>query len=348
METSFAGYLVRLGAVFAAVVLAAWLYVVSFPMAFLEGGYPAWVAKSTMLAECRVGSIAFFGDSRLEAGVVPALLPVEASNFGLAAGTPVETRSAVRRALDCASPPRQVVISLTADHFGPLDRFFWINDLRYGFISPDDLREAERLAAALGDIRTFNTARTPDGLSGRTRNWMYSIRFPSLYFASMVQGRLFGRYASNRVRLAEVLRARGFSEYRTKLEVNAGRAPLPEGFITTPLQAAEFEQTLQLLRDRGIEVRLLIMPSKQTVTPDAALEAAYLAYLDATARRFANVRVLDPVIPRWPARLFIDDSHLTGPGARLFTERLAACIVDGRFKPECDLGWHETDTAEAR
>ena len=60
-------------AVFVAVLLAAWLYVTSFPMAFLESGYPSWVAKSTMLRNCQLGQVAFFGDSRLDAGIVPAL-----------------------------------------------------------------------------------------------------------------------------------------------------------------------------------------------------------------------------------------------------------------------------------
>lgn len=350
METSFARYLVRFGAVFIGILLVVWLYVCSFPMAFLEGGYPAWLAKSIMLRQCQLGRIAFFGDFRLEAGVVPALLPVQASNFGLAAGTAVETHSAVRRALACATLPRQVVISLVADHFGPFDRYFWINDLRYGFIAPGELLEAEHTAATLGDTQSFTTARTPDGLSGRVRDWMYGIRFPSLYFSSLVQGQVFGRNASNRARLAAVLQARGFAEYRPVAAANAANAgdePLRPGFTKTPLQAAEFEQTLQLLQDKGVEVGLLIMPVKQTAAPDAALEAAYLAYLDTVAQRFPGVRLVTSSIPRWPARMFADGAHLAGPGARLFTERLAVCIAADRIQPGCDLQWRDTDTADA-
>jgi len=135
MEPSFPRFLLCSSAVFAAVLLAVWLYVISFPMAFLETGYPSWVAKATMLRECQLGQIAFFGDSRLHAGVVPALLPVAASNFGLPAGTAIETHSAVRRAMACSTFPQQVVISLSPEHFGPLDKFYWLDDLRYGFIS---------------------------------------------------------------------------------------------------------------------------------------------------------------------------------------------------------------------
>ncbi len=62
MQTSFAAYLVRLGAVLAGVLIAIWLYILAVPMAFLPGGYAAWVGKTTMLRECRLGQIAFFGD----------------------------------------------------------------------------------------------------------------------------------------------------------------------------------------------------------------------------------------------------------------------------------------------
>lgn len=345
METLFPRFLRRSGAVFVAVLLAVWLYVVSFPMAFLESGYPSWVAKTTMLRECQLGSIAFFGNSRLDAGVVPVLLPVAARNFGLAAGTAVETLSAVRRAMACPTPPRQVVLSLTAEHFGPLDKFFWLNDLRYGFISYSELWEAERLAAALGDSESFETAKTPEGLSGPSRDWVYALRFPSLYFGSLIQGRLFERYASNKARLAAMLATGGFWTYGPAPDGAGADTPSSAGFKNLPLQAAEFEQTLSLLNAKGVDVRLLIMPFARTTTPNAALEGAYLAYLNDMTRRFPNVRLVGSGIPHWPANLFVDGSHLTGTSARLFSERLAACMVDGRIASDCDLDWHGMDNA---
>ena len=99
-----ASYLLRFAAILVVLVLAAWLYAVALPMAFLPSGYPSWVAKSEMLRTCQIGRIAFFGDSRTEAGVIPAQLPVESSNLGVAAGTAIETASAVRRALACPTP----------------------------------------------------------------------------------------------------------------------------------------------------------------------------------------------------------------------------------------------------
>ena len=346
MQTEFPPYLVRVAATLAGVLAVAWLYVVSLPMAFMESGYPAWVAKAQMLRECELGEIAFFGDSRLEAGVIPSALPAPSSNFGLAAGTAVETLSAVRRALTCPKLPRQAVVALTDVHFGPLDRYFWINALRYGFVSPSDLLEAERTAAALGDVSSFAAAVTPEGFSGWLRDWMYALRFPSVYFGSLVRGRLFGRYASNEDRLEEVLKSRGYWEYQ-RLDANDPAPPhsaLAPGFVNTPLQQTLFEKALQLLNDKGVEVALLVMPSAARPGGDTA-DAAYMAYLQQVVRRFPNVHLVSDSVAHWPARLFVDGAHLTGPGAKRFTARLAACIVDGRVQPGCDLAWRETDSA---
>ncbi|GAC1337098.1 MAG: hypothetical protein NVSMB18_01390 [Acetobacteraceae bacterium] len=344
MQSSFRRYLIRLGAILAGVVVLVWCYVALAPMAYLEGGYPAWVAKAEMLRDCRLGEVAFFGDSRLEAGVIPALLPMPASNLGVAAGTAVETRGAVRRALACPTPPRQAVISLSPEHFGPLSRFFWILSVRYGFIGPGELWETEALADRLGDRESFST-RTPDGFSGRLRDWLYAARFPSLSFSSLVQGRVFGRYDSNRARLAAVLADHGWSEYGP-----TGGPPAPPeraDFVQTKLQTAAFEAALGQLRERGIDVVLLIMPFAESDHRDPAGEAAYLAYLTNVTRRIPGVHLAAGSLPRWPDRLFADGAHLAAAGARLFTQRLAACTAEGRLAPVCDLGWRP-ETAGAK
>lgn len=341
MQPSFKRYLVRLGAALAGALAVVWLYVALVQMAYVESGYAAWVAKSVMLDECRLGEVAFFGDSRLEAGVVPALLPVPASNFGLAAGTPVETRSAVRRALRCPVLPAQAVLSLSPEHFGPLSRFFWLLSLRYGFIGPGELLDTERLAGSLGDTQSLAT-RTPDGLSGPVRDWLYELRFPSLSFSSLVQGRIFGRWRSNQARLASVLQARGWSEYAGG-EGETEKLPLAQ----TKLQTAEFGSALDALGERGVQTRLLIMPRSQSEPPQPEAEAAYLRYLAETAARFPGLEIVGSGIPRWPARLFADGLHLNGEGARRFTTLLARCMDGGRIQNPCDLSWRE-DTAAVR
>jgi len=336
MQPSFKRYLAGLGAALAGVLASVWLYVALMQMAYVESGYAAWVAKSNMLDACRLGEVAFFGDSRLEAGVVPALLPVPASNFAVAAGTAVETRSAVDRALRCPVAPRQAVLSLSPEHFGPLSRFFWLLTLRYGFLAPGELLQTERLADSLGDAQSFATP-TPDGLSGRLRDWLYELRFPSLSFSSLVQGRVFGRLGSNEARLASVLQARGWSEYAG----GEGAPPEKLPVVQTKLQVAAFEAALDALRARGVETRLLIMPRSEAETPQADAEALYLASLTEATRRFPGVAIVGAGIPRWPARLFADGLHLNREGAERFTALLAGCMEGGRLSAACDLSWRE-------
>jgi hypothetical protein len=341
MQPSFARYLLYLGGSLLAVLLMVWVYTALAPMAFMESGYAAWAAKSAMLKECRLGQLAFFGDSRLESGVAPAALPVDASNFGLAAGTAVETHSAVRRAMACPAVPRQAVIALVPEHFGPLSKFFWILSVRYGFLSPGEVYATERLASRLGDANTLATP-TPDGLRGPVRDWLYAIRFPSLSFGSLVQGRVFGRYASNTQRYAATLRSRGWAEYAGGEAVPADPA---DAFTPTKLQAAEFEAALERLRARGVEVFLLVMPFAQSHREPPGVFAGYLDYLGDVTRRFPGVHLLGHDVPIWPDRFFADGAHLDGAGAKAFSERLAACITNGRLQPPCNLDWHPAASA---
>lgn len=342
MQPSFARYLLWLGCSLLGVFVAVWLYIALLPMAFMESGYAAWAAKAAMLKECRLGQIPFFGDSRLEAGVVPAALPVDATNFGLAAGTPVEAASAIRRATSCPGAPPQAVVSLIPEHFGPLSKFFWILSIRYGFLSPSDVLATEHLADRLGDRETLATP-TPDGLGGNLRDWLYAARFPSFSFGSLVQGRVFGRYGSNMARYDAMLRSRGWAPYAGG---DAAAGPDPEeGFAPTKLQTAEFEAGLAALRHRGVEVFLMVMPFAQSHQRSPEAIAAYLRYLDAVTTRIPGVHLLADGVPVWPDRFFADGAHLDPDGAKAFSERLAACMIAGRLHPGCDLDWHEAATA---
>lgn len=340
---SFTRYLIVFGVTTVSILLIAWAYTAAFPVAFMESGYASWAAKKSMLAECRTGQIAFFGDSRLEAGIVPASLPVPASNFGLAAGTAIETRVAIDRALACPTLPRQAVISLVPEHFGPLSRFYWLLSIRYGFLSAGDVLAVERLAAQLGDTGSLATP-TPEGLSGKPRDWLYTSGFPSLSFASLVQGRVFGRYHGNRAKIEAVERDRGWTAYEGGAPVKAEH---PDRFIVTALQNAELEAAIAALRGRGVDTALLIMPFSPAHQETDAVLAAYRTYLAEIARR-TGATLLDPEIPRWPARLFADGAHLDSPGAHAFTTRLAACLAGGLLKPPCGLDPPESGSAATR
>jgi hypothetical protein len=106
-----------------------------------------------------------------------------------------------------------VVIALGEDRFAPLTEVFWTESLGYGFMTFQDLWHLERGASALGDSDTWNDAKSPDGLSGPIRDWLYALRFPSLSFSSLAHGQVFRRYGDNTARLGRIERARGFVPY---------------------------------------------------------------------------------------------------------------------------------------
>lgn len=309
-----------------------WTYTATRPDAFMESGYASWAAKKSMLARCDLGQIAFFGDSRLEAGLVPAAFPVPATNFGLAAGTAVEARVAVDRALACPTLPKQAVISLVPEHFGPLSRYYWLLSVRYGFLSAGDVFAVERLADQLGDTDSLAT-RTPEGLSGKPRDWLYASGFPSLSFASLIQGRIFGRAETNRTRLAAVTADRGWSAYTGGEPVQAEH---PDRFILTALQNAELEAALIALKGRGVAAALLIMPFAPAHQETDRTLAAYREYLSIIAQR-NGATLLDPEIPLWPQPAFADGAHLNPEAAHAFTKALASCLKDGILTAPCGL-----------
>ena len=337
-----AGYTIRLLAIMAGVLLAVWTYVLLAPLAFLPSGYPSWVAKLTMLRECQPAAIDFFGDSRVEAGIIPAVLPVAANNLGVAGGTPVEVESGVRRALRCSAKPGLVVIALGSDRFGPLGETFWVESLGYGFMTFHDLRDLERRASMLGDSNTLGDARTQEGLSGPIRDWLYRLDFPSMSFSNLLQGQIFRRYGSNIARLGRIRQARGFVPYPALPPTDrSGPEAKQTRFATTPLQLAALEATLATLRDSSVPVALLLMPVKK-VTSDAMapdMKRAYLDYLRSLSTRFSNIRIIGADIPAWPSTMFTDAVHLNAAGAERFSARLAECIEGASIRSNCDLDW---------
>jgi hypothetical protein len=337
-----AGYTVRLLATMAGILLAVWIYVVLAPLAFRPSGYPSWLAKLTMLRECQPAAIDFFGDSRVEAGIVPAMLPVSANNLGVAGGTPVEVESGVRRVLRCDAKPGLVVIALGEDRFAPLTEVFWTESLGYGFLTFKDLWGLERSAGALDDWETLNDTKTPDGLSGPIRDWLYALRFPSLSFGSLAHGQIFRRYGDNIARLGRIERGHGFVPYPELPPTDQiGPEARMTGFDATKLQIAYFERALAALQDSAVPVALMLMPVKQVTRAAMAPEAkaAYLNYLRSLTTRFYNVRLVGDDIPAWPSAMFTDAAHLNATGAEQFTARLGACIEGASIRPSCDLDW---------
>ncbi|HTB45863.1 MAG TPA: hypothetical protein VK741_19740 [Acetobacteraceae bacterium] len=324
-------YLAVLATVMVAGFALVWAWVAAMPLAYLDPEYPVWRAKLAMLRHCDIGDVLLVGDSRLAVDVIPALLPVKATNLALGGGMPIETYIVAARALTCPVPPRRVVISLGAPHFATPD-LFWERSVKFGFVTSNDLALLRRLSRETGDA-ALEAPKAPDGLPSALRGWLYQWRFPSLYFSSLVKGRGFLRLWHNEATFAMTLAARGQAFFG----LDAGSSSVAaeghmDAFVPLPVLDRYFDRMLALLAARGIPADFIAMPMNQT-TGNAVLPAVrdgFAAYLARYEARYPLFHVIGPPMPAWPDRYFGDEfSHLNPEGAALLSMPFGRCLQGG-------------------
>ncbi len=304
-----------------------WIYVATVPMAFLSRDYPLWIAKRTMLDECRLGSVAVFGDSRALAATVPSAMPMPVSNFALSGTSPIETFFAVRHALRCPVPPKLVVIAHGALKFSA-DSDYWHFSARTGFLDFSDMRAVDADAARLGDNEIRALAQS-DHLPLALREALFAMRFPAFYFDSLTNSFGAARWQHNDSAMHAALLSSGHALF--------GNAPgssevAADGFATaytvSPLVDLYFSRTLALLAQRGVPVIVLSIPVNHAtyVRMHAQVRQAFAAYLRRKAEQFPNLRVVGPAIPCWPDRFFGDAWHLNADGAIAYSTALGVWL----------------------
>jgi hypothetical protein len=352
-NTSATRYLLLLLAVGLAAVLAVGVFVREKPMGFMESGYASRVAQRDMIAACDFGELAFFGDSMVEAAVMPRKLSMKSVNLAFGAASPIELYYWVESALQCAQPPRQVVLSVASHQFESISPYLWENNARPGFLSFHQLQEISRAADALNDP-SFHDFRSPDGLRGFPRNLLYGHQFPTLFFNSLVAARGNGRLKSNAAKYAATLDSRGHSGYAV-VDAAAGvlRAPQvrkpatarasadgaqPDAFHPLPIQDHYFRKLIELLASRGMRVAFIPMPASVNdhAQPSGAQQQAFKAYLQAHAARQPALALVAAPGP-WPASSFADGIHMAVPAAEVFSGLLDAC-VQRAFEPGAAVG----------
>jgi hypothetical protein len=306
-----------------------WLYVVRFPMAFLDEEYARWDAKQEMLNACDLGDVLVVGDSRAAVDIAPARLGVKATNLALAGSSPIEMFVTLRRALRCVQRPRLVIISFSPAHFVAPDTF-WSKSARYRFLTYGDLMELRRNSAAIGDWSIYRDA-TSDGLPPLASNWIYGIDFPPLYFSSLVEGDVFLRYWKNVRTRGDVLRSRGqyfFAENESGTDALAPEAAQP-AFAVLPIMDRYFDLSLALLARNGVASVFLGMPINEStarVLPPA-YKQAFEAYLRGYAAKYAGFSMADDPLPHWPDRYIGDRlSHFNSSGVERYDPGLAGCL----------------------
>lgn len=333
-DTSSTEFLGWFGIAFVIAFGIVWAYVAMVPMAFLSRDYPLWIAKRTLMDECRLGSVLVFGDSRAVAATVPNVMAVSVTNLAQSGASPIETYFAVRRALRCPTPPKLVVIAHSAPKFGS-DSDYWTSFARNGFLDYADMRQVDRDAARLHDTEIGDLS-PMDHLQPAWRDFLFAVRFPPLYFGSLVNGFVGARWQHNRDSLREALLSSGHAVFGNNPGSDSvageGQDPI---FGTSPLVNLYFSRTLELLADRSIPVLLFSIPINRATYKRMPPEfsARFDDYLRAKARDLPNTHVVDPVIPCWPDRFFGDAWHFNAQGATAYSRKLGdwlhAVLADG-------------------
>ena len=305
-----------------------WLFVLAAPLAFLDPEYPYWLAKQQLLQGCNLGTVLVVGDSRAAVDIIPARLGVVATNLAVGGGEAIEAYAVLQRALLCPNPPRRVVISFDAAHFVKPD-LFWDRSVRFGALDYAELRELSTISERLGDMSVLDQKRA-DGLPRGVRALLYSVRFPSLYFNSLLKGGVLLRWRDNHAALRAGLASRGqyfFGTARGSSVVTLDGHL--DSFAPLPVLDAYFDRMLALLAARHIETDFVSMPLNAATwrAMRPALREGFASYLAGYAARYPNFHVVGPLTPDWNDGWFGDEfAHLNPAGAALFSARFGDCL----------------------
>ena len=305
-----------------------WVFVAAVPLAFLDPEYPYWLAKQDLLRRCDLGTVLVVGDSRAAVDIVPGLLGVTATNLAVGGGEAIEAYAVLHRALACPILPRRVIVSFDAAHFIEPD-LFWDRSVRFGAVDYAELQELRDVSERLGDTSLLDQKHA-DGLPRGLRAWLYAVRFPGLYFNSLLRGGVLLRWWSNHAALRAGIAARGQYFFGTAAGSSVvARDGHLDRFVPLPVLDAYFDQMLALLAAHHIETDFVAMPlnaaTSRAIRP--ALRDGFAAYLANYAARYPNLHIVGPLLPAWDDGWFGDEfAHLNPPGAALFSARFGACL----------------------
>jgi len=342
------GYLLWFGLTSTATFAAVWLFAAFCPATYMPDTYLHEHVQLRQIATCELGQVAIFGDSQAKAAIVPRLLSVPTINLALAGTSPVETYFAVARAMQCPKVPRWVIIAHGARAF---DRHigFWTQDSNEGFLSPNERNEVERAASRLDDEGTI--APPNDGLTGSIRDWLYTVWFPPLHFANLLDSGLgILRYGHNRAVLRQVARSGGHALYGNGSGTNGvDTGYAVSDFEVRPLIDLYFDKTLNLLQKRGVVAIFLVVPVNQSTHDAASVKALgqFAEYLQEKSEKYPGFHVATGPMPCLPNENFSTPAHMNAKGSALYSAQVdrllrgveagtIAGMRDGPLQGGCD------------
>ena len=312
---------------FAVIILAfasVWWWAAHRPMSFLNASYPMWRAKGEMAERLPAHSLVIFGDSRAMAGLKPELIGADVYNLALGGSTPIEAVALARRIPSAVQTPRMVVLSFTGASL--MQSSFWERGVRHGLIGPELMEEVRVRSRHLGDP-LFGPPTLVD-LDARFKIELFSHRFPSFYFPSLVNGRLYQRKAANESIYQLVHEQRGQLNFESEPGAQIiAEANLPP-FKPLPLLDDYFRKLIEHFQQKSIPLYFIACPVRADLAPTipAGHAATFRAYLRRYEDRFSCFHVLGDALPILPPSLFSDQDHLNPIGTAQFSKQVAQLL----------------------
>jgi hypothetical protein len=304
-----------------------WVVAAQLRMGFLPAEYAMWWARHEMVEACHLTPTVILGDSRAAAGLLPA--EIEGStNLALGGGSPIEMYYITQDILRCPQAPGRVIISLSPE-LAMRPAYFWQRTALYGVLTFDQLEDIRRRSRALADTSIYAPAKFGDW-DAITDNVLRAIRFPSFYTTSIVSALAIGRLRSNRITVAETLRANGQHGYGREEgsdEIAADAAI--EAFVPSRLLEDYFGRLLDAFAARGIQVDFVPVPMNRATYDQMrpGVIAEFQAYLDGLAAAHPNFRLLGSAVTTLDDRYFGDSTHLNQLGAELVSRQVQELLA---------------------
>ena len=318
-------YLFRLLMIPGLLITAAWFWCWEQPMAFMHREYPMWRAKFDMAKTLAPGSIVIFGDSQAVAGMIPEKLGADVVNLALGGSTPIEAAALSRIVLEPGHEPRAVILSFSPLRF--LENDYLNRGVHFGLFdlaTVDGVRTRSRKVHA----PDFGPETAYD-LDARLKVALYYARFPSFYYASLRDGRLWTRADANRDIYRRITESRGHFTFGNQPGCrDLSRDSQLMTFAPSPLIDSYFAEIITLFAERGIPVFFISCPLTEQST--AVMPAAFKAEREAFLRQYealsASFHVLGDALPARPWTEFGDPDHLNVEGARRFSDEVAKLL----------------------
>ena len=293
----------------------AWL-VHALPMQIYEESYPMYAyEKEVEDAPTREPATTLIvGDSRAKASLLPDRLGAGSLSLTLPGASAIELYHAADRYLDRHPAPRNVVISISAVHFG--DAFiFWERPIKFGYLDRAAVDEVLDQARRLHDP-TFGSP-----WDARLSYLLHRLNSPHLYLPELRRALFHPHGAANQQLLATLERERGHCYFGTATRSNGlAYEDFHDQFAPAPTYDHYFRKLIDRLRATGAKVVFMAMPlnqrSRQQLKPGFVRE--YDRYFSGIARDYPDVEVR----ASWPLlgdEYFGDANHVNVRGSEVVT-----------------------------